>query len=56
MERITLIVSVTVLDPRSFCALIVTCCSVTDWEGVPEMTPLYTFNDNPEGKEPDVIE
>ena len=33
-------VRVTVRYPNSFCALTVTCLSVTDWEGVPEMTPV----------------
>lgn len=48
--------SVVVLDPKSFCALSVTCRLVTDWEGVPEITPVFEFNDSPVGSVPDVIE
>ena len=44
------------LDPRSFCALIVTCLPVTDADGVPEITPVLEFSVSPEGNEPDVIE
>ena len=44
------------LDPRSFCALIVTCLPVTDADGVPEITPVLVFSVSPEGNEPDGIE
>ena len=49
-------VRVTVRYPNSFCALTVTCLSVTDWEGVPEMTPVFEFSDNPVGSVPEVTE
>ena len=49
-------VSVAVLYPKSFCALIVTCLPVTDADGVPEMTPVFVFNVSPEGNDPDGIE
>ena len=49
-------VRVTVRYPNSFCALTVTCLSVTDWKGVPEMTPVFEFSDNPVGSVPEVTE
>ena len=40
----------------SFEALIVTDCNLTNWEGVPEMTPVEVLRDNPIGRDPDEIE
>ena len=55
MGRRTVRVSVVVLDPRAFCAFTVT-CRVTDCDGVPEMTPVFEFSDNPVGSVPEVME
>ena len=45
-----------VFVPKSFCALMVTSRSETDWEGVPEMTPVLEFSVSPVGSDPDTIE
>ena len=44
------------LDPKAFSALMVTCRLLTDWEGAPEITPVFVLSVNPEGSEPDRIE
>ena len=56
MGRRTVRVSVVVLDPRAFCALIVTCRLLTDCDGVPDTTPVFEFSDNPVGSVPEVME
>ena len=48
--------NVVVFDPKSFCALIVTWRFNTDCVGVPEITPVFVFNVNPVGNEPDWTE
>ena len=49
-------VRMVVLDPKAFCALIVTSRFVTDWVGVPEMIPVFGFSDNPVGSDPEEME
>lgn len=56
MGRSTVKVREVVFVPKSFCALMVTSRSETDWEGVPEMTPVLEFSVSPVGSDPDTIE
>ena len=56
MAAQTLKTSDTVFESSRFSALIVTWRSDTDWEGVPEMTPVFAFKLKPSGKDPDTIE
>ena len=56
MGRRMVKVSVAVLYPKSFCALIVTCLPVTDADGVPEMSPVLVFKVNPVESVPEVME
>lgn len=40
----------------SLVALMVTDWEETDWEGIPEITPVSGLRDSPEGRDPEVIE
>ena len=40
----------------SLVALMVTEWEETDWEGIPEITPVSRLRDSPEGRDPEVIE
>ena len=40
----------------SLVALMITEIEETDWEGIPEITPVSGLRDSPEGRDPEVIE
>ena len=40
----------------SLVALMITEIEETDWEGIPEITPVSGWRDNPWGRDPDSIE
>ena len=56
MGRRTVKVIVVVLDPRAFCALMVTWRLVTDCVGVPDTTPELELSCSPEGSDPEEME
>ena len=56
MGRRMVKVSMAVLYPKSFCALTVIWRFVTDWVGVPEMSPVLVFMVSPLGSVPEETE